>query len=106
MVLVETGTAWAILSRAEDIPAICDDAKWAFSYTAGIDKDAAGNRAITVNLMDASLNRADGLALGSFELDFTIPSLSSYAFSAQSASSGASVTLELVFNATLKSASL
>jgi hypothetical protein len=76
IVQVDTGAGLANLTRREDIPALCDGSSWAYSYTADISKDAAGTRVLSVNLVDKALNRADGLALGSFELDFIAPELS------------------------------
>lgn len=98
VVMVDTGAGPAFFTRLDDVPSLCDDAQWAFSYTVSSAKDAAGTRAITVNLTDDALNQADGLALGSFELDFTSPALSSHLFSAQAVGALTPVNLELVFN--------
>jgi hypothetical protein len=64
IVQVDTGAGLANLTLLEELPALCNGSTWAYTYTADITKDAAGNRALKLNLVDTSLNRADGLALG------------------------------------------
>jgi hypothetical protein len=75
VVLVDTGFGITNLTRMDSVPDICGGQEWAFSLTADQSRNAPGNRALTANLLDASLNRADGIAIGSFDLDYTPPLL-------------------------------
>jgi hypothetical protein len=75
-VKIDTGAGIETLENLETVPEICQDLQWAFTYTADQSKASSGTRALSVDLVDEALNRADGLALGSLQLDFAAPSLS------------------------------
>jgi hypothetical protein len=76
-VSVATGGGRAVLSQLQEKPAICDQQDWAYSYTADINTDSSGPHTVTVDLVDEALNRADGLALGTIQFDFSAPSVTS-----------------------------
>jgi subtilisin-like proprotein convertase family protein len=106
MVWVNTGQGRkaAELYGSESVPTICDGKDWAFSYAAGIGQDLQGTRALTAGLVDLALNQAEGVALGSFELDFTPPEVTSINLDQTHASIAASINLDFVVSEELKAA--
>jgi hypothetical protein len=98
VILIDTGTGKLRLNPMTEHPSLCADTEFAFTYLSDNDRDLAGNRALTVSLVDMSLNPADGLSLGNIQLDFSVPVLSNHIISSSSAKAGDPVTLELVFN--------
>ena len=65
-----------LLSVAETAPESCSDHEYVFQWTAKPTDATPGTHPLTVDLVDANLNKAEQISLGTITLDFSPPTLS------------------------------